>query len=441
MVVDIRYQEVKVRRPNPHLYKGDDKYTGTVTYSVVGTVNRERVRMALGTEEKKVAIRRVGKLEQACAEGATSALWHELEDSLPFKTFKFFADRAGFVATPKMAATTTRPTWQMLCDIFEAEMQRLIDNKARGASSEEGIMSTTTRDRYRQSVRHFTDFLGNPDTTLEDIKPSTIELFKLDRRKNILELKQSRGGTSVALDIAILHRMFALAVKKGLMVQKPIDLQNESKPGKNPKNGARPFTADELGKLRKAADDDFFMFLLLRWTGLRGSDAVSLRWDNVHFDRGVNGEIEVLTQKRSKVAIVPLSTELREALEHLRRERKPKTDDRILWNPETKKPFLSRVRVYERARKMGIRAGVRRVTPHCFRDTFACDMLARGASIFDVAKMLADTVDTVEKHYAQFVPAARDAAQNLMDRGVGIEERAKLARQRGKKVVGFPGSR
>ena len=310
MVIDIRYQEVKVRRPNPHLYKGEDKYTGTVTYSVVGTVNRERVRMALGTEEKKVAIRRVGKLEQACAEGANSALWHELEDSLPYKTFKWFADRAGFVATPKTATTTARPTWQMLCDIFEAEMQRLIDNKARGASSEEGTMSPTTRDRYRQSVRHAA-FLGDPSTTLEDIKPSTIELFKLDRRKKISVLKQSRGGTSIALDIAILHRMFALAVKKGLMLQKPIDLQNESKPGKNPKNGARPFTAEELGKLRKVADDDLFMFLLLRWTGLRGSDTVSLRWSNVHFDRGVNGEIEVLTQKRTKVAIVPLSTELR----------------------------------------------------------------------------------------------------------------------------------
>jgi integrase len=41
-----------------------------------------------------------------------------------------------------------------------------------------------------------------------------------------------------------------------------------------------------------------------------------------------------------------------------------------------------------------------RVTPHCFRDTFACDMLTRGVGIFEVAMMLADTVDTVQKHYA-----------------------------------------
>jgi ABC-type transport system involved in cytochrome bd biosynthesis fused ATPase/permease subunit len=42
--------------------------------------------------------------------------------------------------------------------------------------------------------------------------------------------------------------------------------------------------------------------------------------------------------------------------------------------------------------------------------------------VFEVAKMLADTVETVENYYAQFVPAARDAVQSKMDSGVGIEE-------------------
>lgn len=74
---------------------------------------------------------------------------------------------------------------------------------------------------------------------------------------------------------------------------------------------------------------------------------------------------------------------------------------------------------------------------HCFRDTFACDMLAKGNGIYEVAQMLADTVETVQKHYAQFVPAARDAAQVKMDTGVGIEEQAKIAAQRGRKVVGI----
>jgi site-specific recombinase XerD len=95
--------------------------------------------------------------------------------------------------------------------------------------------------------------------------------------------------------------------------------------------------------------------------------------------------------------------------------------------------------LYERVKSLAERAGIGRATPHFFRDTFACDMLARGASIFDVAKMLADTVETIEKHYASFVQAARDAAQLKMDNGIGIEERAKLAQSRSKVAV-FPTS-
>jgi hypothetical protein len=37
-------------------------------------------------------------------------------------------------------------------------------------------------------------------------------------------------------------------------------------------------------------------------------------------------------------------------------------------------------------------------------------------------------------------PAARDAAQHQMDKGLGIEERAEIAAQRGKKVVGIRGT-
>jgi integrase len=122
----------------------------------------------------------------------------------------------------------------------------------------------------------------------------------------------------------------------------------------------------------------------------------------------------------------------------LYKDRKPQPGDHVLWNPDTKQPFSSRVRLSVRMKSLCERAGVRG-SAHCFRDTFVADMLARGVSIYDVAQMVADTVETIEKHYAQFVPAARDAAQQKMDSGVGIEEQAKIPSQRGRKVVGIRG--
>ena len=71
---------------------------------------------------------------------------------------------------------------------------------------------------------------------------------------------------------------------------------------------------------------------------------------------------------------------------------------------------------------MGRRAGVANAHPHRFRDTFAVDMLARGASPYDVAKLLGDTVSTVEKHYAPFVKELRDRARRFMENGEGLEK-------------------
>jgi integrase len=438
MLVNIRYKEVKVRLRNSHLFKGEKRYTGTVTYSVVGTVDRAQVRLSLGTEDKNVAIRRVSKIEKACAEGATSGLWHELEQSLPYATFKFFADRAGYVAADASKGVLVKPTWQALVDSFKLEMERKVVNRKRGASRKEGTLADSTRNRYLNTIANFSTFV--PSTTLlDDITPATIDMFKTGRHKEIKAKKQSRGGGGVATDIAILHGMFKYAFDREMLRKNPINFSKETKPGSNPANPARPFNADELQKLRKCAKEDFPTFLLLLKTGLRGGDAIRLQWNNIHFDRGANGEVEILTEKRQKLAIIPLTNELRNLLEEVYKERKPKPVDQVLWNPETGSPFAHRARMYERIKKLGIRAGLERATPHCFRDTFACDCLARGISIYDVAKMLADTVDTVEKSYAQFIPAARDAAQSLMANGIGIEERAKLAEQRGKKVVGFPG--
>jgi integrase len=140
-----------------------------------------------------------------------------------------------------------------------------------------------------------------------------------------------------------------------------------------------------------------------------------------NWSSGTNGEVEILTQKRSKVAIVPLSTELRENLESLRSQRKPSSEDHVLLNPETGAAFADRAILSRRVIELCDRAGVKG-SAHCFRDTFACDMLTRRISVFEVAKMLADTVETVEEYYAQFVPAARDAVQSKVDSGVGIEE-------------------
>jgi integrase len=70
---------------------------------------------------------------------------------------------------------------------------------------------------------------------------------------------------------------------------------------------------------------------------------------------------------------------------------------------------------------LGRRAGVPSAHPHRFRHTFAVDLLSRGASPYDVAKLLGDTVDTIEKHYAEWVKELRERARRIMESGEGLE--------------------
>ena len=83
---------------------------------------------------------------------------------------------------------------------------------------------------------------------------------------------------------------------------------------------------------------------------------------------------------------------------------------------------MTRPRLYQRMLALGKRAGVPDSHPHRFRDTLAVDMLARGATPYDVAKLLGDTIATVEKHYAPFVKELRERTRRLMENGEGLEK-------------------
>jgi integrase len=220
----------------------------------------------------------------------------------------------------------------------------------------------------------------------------------------------------LALDVAILHRVFGVALECEMIAKNPVRF--EGRPGDSAERGAQPFTGEQLTKLRQAADEDLLTYLLLRWTGLRGSDAVRLTWDEIDWE---GQEINRLTQKRKKRVVIPISQELFFALEAERDRRKPQTDERILVNPYAGDP-MTRPRLYQRMLAVGKRAGVPDAHPHRYRDSFAVDMLARGASPYDVAKLLGDTVATVEKHYAPFVKELRDRTRRIMESGEGLEK-------------------
>jgi integrase len=364
------------------------------------------VRGTLGTRNEDVARRLKHKLEIALAEGSASSLWRELRTLLPRETFARFAVFVGVKEQPL-------PTWSDLRKLFTIFAEQRVKL---------GKLAGSTVERYEHTFTEFELFLSERKVSLlSDISVPLVEEFKIWRIERINKRKHSRGATGAVLDVAILHRIFAVAVKRELIQKNPV--QMEGRPGDNPEGGAEPFTAAELSLLRKHADRDLLSFLVLRWTGFRGSDAVTLSFREVHFG---TKEVERLTRKRKKKVVLPLHPELLFALEAERDSRKAEPTDHVLVNPVTGQP-LTRPRLYQRMVALGQRAGVPHVHPHRFRDTFAVDLLLRGASPYDVAKMLGDTIETVEKHYMPFVRELRERVRRILENGAGLEEVAAIA--------------
>jgi site-specific recombinase XerD len=375
------------------------------SYQVDFWTNDARLRGSLGTRNRDAAIRLGHRLEAAICEGEDSNLWTELKKVLPHSTYTLFAKLIG-VREKRV------PMWDDLRQVFLAHLnQRIAIEK----------LSQSTADRYAITINEFDSFLKEQNIILlSEIEKPLIESFKVWRLKRINTRKHSKNGAGLVLDVAILHRVFAIAVDREMVPKNPVKM--EGRPGDSAQTGAQPFSGGDLLKLRQYAGEDLLALLLLRWSGFRGVDAVKLTWDEVHFDRK---EIERLTQKRKKRVILPIHSELMFLLDAERQRKKPRPTDRVLINPVTGKA-LTRPRLYQRMTALGSRAGVSHAHPHRFRDSFAIDLLLRGASPYDVAKMLGDTIGTVERHYMPFVRELRERVRSILETGLGLEEVAQI---------------
>jgi integrase len=385
-----------------------------------GSGERERLRLSLGTSNNDAAQVLVGKIDRALVGGSASTLWIELRAVLPPETFQCLAAIVGHLDDVKPEAP--KHTWTELADRFAAYMlQRVALDK----------MRESTRNRYAQTSKSFGEFLkSRAIVNLDDITRAVVADYKAWQLARVLGKKYSRGGRGVVLDTAILHRIFGYAlVECELITKNPVRL--EGRPGDNAERGAQPFKSAELAKLRAEAGADMLAFLLLRWTGFRGSDAVGLRWEEIDWE---TRELNRLTLKRRKRVLLPIHQELFFALEIERDRRNPQPEDRVLLNPNSGRA-LTRPRLYQRLLAIGRRAGVQNANPHRFRDSFAVDLLCRGASPYDVAKLLGDSVDTIEKHYAPFVRELRERARRIMESGEGLEQLTGTQRAQEKPVL------
>ena len=179
--------------------------------------------------QANTAQRLVEKIDSAYVSGRIP-LWPELKGSASLLHIQFLADRLRYQDREAQAPSraTARPTWTVLCQIFEQEMASQVARYLHGESKEGNRPShgknsaKLSHASLRSLSAGFGSVLGRHQARCDR---------KISRRK---AEKLSGYGGSIAIDMAVLHRIFKFAVDREIMGKNPIVSKDETKPGENP---------------------------------------------------------------------------------------------------------------------------------------------------------------------------------------------------------------
>jgi integrase/recombinase XerD len=146
------------------------------------------------------------------------------------------------------------------------------------------------------------------------------------------------------------------------------------------------------------------LVLLLRYSGLRVTDAVTLQRVSVR-----DGMLSLRTAKTGTDVRVPLPQSAIDALEAI-----PKTNAHYFWSGLGSKKAC--VGDYQRAfKKLYEIAEVENGHAHRWRDTFATELLLTGATLEQVAALLGhQSIKVTERHYSAWVKARQEQLEAVV---------------------------
>ncbi|CZP18476.1 tyrosine-type recombinase/integrase [Legionella pneumophila] len=174
-----------------------------------------------------------------------------------------------------------------------------------------------------------------------------------------------------------------------------------------------PFSVDEINAILNESEGQVrLLFQFAFFTGLRVSELIGLRWDDVDWQNQIIHVEETIVYKEAKgpkteagVRDVLLLPPALEALEQ-QKQYTFSQKGRVFHNPQTNKPWETSQQI-RRTQWMHIlkRAGIRYRNTYQTRHTYASMMLSQGENIMWVSKQLGHVdVEMVIKTYGRWIP-------------------------------------
>jgi integrase len=174
-------------------------------------------------------------------------------------------------------------------------------------------------------------------------------------------------------------------------------------------NPTLPFSRDEMKRMLEKAEGDLLTFvLLLRYSGMRISDAAMLKEESLHGNR-----LLLYTAKTGTPVFVPLPPELVEKL------RATTTKAGYFFITESTRMETVTNTWRRKLAKLFKDSKISGGHPHRLRDTAAVEWLLAGIPIESVAVLLGHSIKICEKHYAPWVKARQEQLEDLVKRSWG----------------------
>ena len=280
--------------------------------------------------------------------------------------------------------------------------------------------SRNTLAAYRRDLEGYGAFLARARIPIE-----AAELADLVRYLAALR-KRGLGGKSVARHLSAVRGLYRFLLAEGVIRRDPTEHIESPRPARRL---PRTLSANDVAAIVETPDTtrpaglrDRALLELLYASGLRASEAISVRVDDLNLESGY----VMATGKGSRQRLVPVGAQAVSWLRLYLQAGRPRLVKRAagatLFLNRFGRP-LSRQAVWELLKKSARRAGVRApaVSPHTLRHSFASHLLEGGADLRSVQAMLghADISTTqiythlsssaVREMYRQFHPRARKA--------------------------------
>lgn len=278
---------------------------------------------------------------------------------------------------------------------------------------ENGLTPASMRSKrnVQARVEQYLLYIGKPNLALKEVDKDFCKGFiAFLKTCTFNNGKKTLGSTTCRIFMNRLAAALNMAVREGLIDNNPFKLLDaKEKPQK--KSAMREFlTIEELRTLiatpcryeivKKA-------FLFSCFTGLRYSDMMALKWNEIH--KAADGKtlyIEHEQVKTKNMVTIPLSNE---ALKWM--PRKSKGDERVFHQLRITSTTVEVV-LGEWMQEAGIR---KHITYHCSRHTAATLLLTLGADLYTVSKILGHRSIRMTEVYAKIVDKKKIETMNLVN--------------------------